>query len=155
MRLVPVLVMLAAAPLIAQEAQPSYRVDYAVKEGASQMRRYSILLESGNRGSFRVGTRVPYPTGQGGGFQYADIGVNIDARLTNTGRALVLETNLEISSIQPEQKGAPVGAMPLIAQVRTNVTNQMPLGKGVVIAVIDDPVTLRKFEIEATLTATK
>lgn len=155
MRLAPVLVMLAAAPLLAQEAQPSYKVDYAVKEGSQQVRRYSILLESGNRGSFRVGTRMPYPTGQGGGFQYADIGVNIDARLNNTGRALVLETNLEISSIQPEQKGTPVGAMPVIAQVRANVTNQMAPGKPVLIAVIDDPVTLKKFEIEATLTALK
>ncbi len=157
MRPIRALLALSLLPLaaLAQEAVAvSYKVDYVIKDGA-QPRRYAVLIEKGGRGSFRVGTRVPYLTGPNN-YSYADVGVNIDARLNDTPRGLALDSNIDISSLLGDPKAASApGTLPVIAQVRTNVTHSITVGKPTVIAVIDDPVTLKKFEIEATLAVSK
>lgn len=157
MRLACSLLALSLLPLAAlaqDSATTSYKVDYVIKDGA-QSRRYSVLIERGGRGSFRVGTRQPYLTAPGN-YGYADVGVNIDARLNDTPRGLSLESNIEISSLQTDPKStATPGSLPVIAQVRTNVTHSITPGRPAVIAIIDDPVTLKKFEIEAHLSAVK
>src|SRR5574339_149620 len=99
MRPIRALLALSLLPLaaLAQEAVAvSYKVDYVIKDGA-QPRRYAVLIEKGGRGSFRVGTRVPYLTGPNN-YSYADVGVNIDARLNDTPRGLALDSNIDISS---------------------------------------------------------
>lgn len=153
MRFAVALLAFSLMPLGAQEGLSGFKVDYTIRDGSAQPRRYAVLIEKGGRGNFRVGTRQPYPTGPNN-YNYADIGVNIDARLSEGGRGLTLDSNIEISSLQAE-KSADTTKPPVIAQVRTNVTNQMPVGRAMVIATIDDPVTLKKFEIEAMLTPVK
>lgn len=154
MRFVLALLALSLMPLSAQDQAASYKVDYVIKEANAQPRRYAVLIERGSKGNFRVGTRQPYLSGANQ-YQYADVGVNIDVRLSDSGRGLTLDTGIEISSMMSDSKTAPAGALPVIAQIRTNVTNLMPVGKPLVIATIDDPVTLKKFEIEATLSVVK
>ena len=153
MKFVLALLAFSLIPLAAQEGFSGFKVDYTIKDGGAQPRRYAVLIEKGGRGNFRVGTRQPYLSGPNS-YNYADIGVNIDARLSEGGRGLTLESNIEISSLQTD-KAADATKPPVIAQVRTNVTNQMPVGRTMVIATIDDPVTLKKFEIEAMLTPVK
>lgn len=154
MRFVFALLALSLMPLAAQDQAASYKVDYVIKEANAQPRRYAVLIERGGKGSFRVGTKQPYLVAANQ-YQYADIGVNIDVRLNDSGRGLTLETNIEISSMMSDSKTPPAGGLPAIGQVRTNVTNLMPVGKPLVITTIDDPVTLKKFEIEATLSVVK
>src|SRR5438309_3958972 len=92
------LVLLAVATLSGQEAKPLppplstgvYKLDYVFSEVQNgkrvNSRSYSTLLHSGERGSIRLGNRLPISTGgsrESGGNQltYMDIGVNIDCRV--------------------------------------------------------------------------
>src|SRR5512138_1135159 len=95
------ILLTAAVPAVAQEATPVgrasvYKVDFTIRDGsesASAGRRYSMLIEPNGKGTFRVGTKVAYTTGtiQAGSapvatqYNFADIGVNIDARLREVG----------------------------------------------------------------------
>jgi hypothetical protein len=89
-------------------------------------------------------------------YAYADVGVNIDCRVREVAKQLLLYADVEISSVAPPAKGvtAPV-ATPTIAQVKVNVSTAVTLGQPRVIAVIDDPSVQRKLEVEATVTPVK
>src|SRR5260370_17947850 len=76
-----------------------YKVEFNIHDGsdaaAKTGRRYTIMIEANDKGTFRVGQKVPYATGSfqpGAGstgvtpllatqFNYAEIGVNIDCRI--------------------------------------------------------------------------
>jgi hypothetical protein len=143
-----------APPARAQEpsAQQPYRVDFVIRESGAQApkegRHFGLLLDKGGRGVFRVGTKVPFQVNVNQ-FQFADIGVNIDCRLNEVNSRLVLNADFEISSIQSENKAT---GQPVISQIRTSVATTVQPSKPLIIAVVDDPVTLHKFEIEATVT---
>src|SRR5436309_9735937 len=60
-----------------------YRLDFTVLEtdGAKKIssKNYSVTVRDDRRGRMRVGSRVPIQSGKEGGWQYFDVGVNIDA----------------------------------------------------------------------------
>ena len=145
-----------------------YKVEFNLHDGsdaaAKTGRRYSIMIEANDKGIFRVGQKVPYATGSfqsGAGtgvtpltqFNYAEIGVNIDCRINEFNGKVRVKATLDLSTVVQHEKTAPqVPPMPIIGQLRIEVNALVNPGKQTLVASIDDPVTLRKFDVEATVT---
>jgi hypothetical protein len=159
--------VLAALPLAAQERRErvdpfGYKVVYTIRDDKAQ-RNYTLLVDAGGRGTLRSGNRVPVVTSSthpdaGGGttqYQYFDTGINIDCRVRETDAKVVLNSDLDISTVVEPVKaaGAASGPNPTVASVRVGgVSAVVAPGRPTVIASIDDPVTTRKLEIVATVT---
>jgi hypothetical protein len=168
--------LLPTLPALAQEKKDFdsavYKVEFNIHDGADSAartgRRYTMLIEANTKGTFRVGTKVPYATGsfqsgQGGAvsplintqYNYADVGVNIDCHLGDiVNGKLVLHATLDLSTLVPHDKGAATNPpSPTIAQLRIEINDVLMLGKPTLVASIDDPVTMRKFDVEVTVTS--
>jgi len=145
-----------------------YKVEFNIHDGsdaaAKTGRRYTIMIEANDKGIFRVGQKVPYATGSfqaGAGtgvtpltqFNYAEIGVNIDCRINEFNGKVRVKATLDLSTIvQPDNITVPFPTNPIIGQLRIEVNALVNPGKPTLVASIDDPVTLRKFDVEATVT---
>jgi type II secretory pathway component GspD/PulD (secretin) len=173
MRSTLVLSALLFVPFLPAHAQGTvYKVEYRIHDGndpaAKAGRRYTILIDSTGRGTFRVGDRVPVATGSfqsgvgGAGvnplvntqFNYLDIGVNIETKLGEKDGKVELNSNLDLSTISEHkpQPGSPVMPAPTVAQMKIAVDALVSPGKPTLVASIDDPVTQRKVEVEAIVT---
>jgi hypothetical protein len=177
MRAAAVLSLLAMmAPLApAQDSQGPrvYKVELTIHDGTDSAartgRRYSLLMEATGKGSFKIGNRVPVATGSfspgvGGvgvnplvntQFTFVDVGVNIDCLLQNgSGDKMTLQTDLDLSTIIPPDKttAAAVANNPTISQLKIHNVSTISLGKPTTVVTVDDPVTMRKFDVEATIT---
>ena len=161
--------LFTARPAFAQEKKDApdrsvYKVEFTIRDGgqASAGRHYTILIVSGGRSVFRLGNKVPYVTGSAQSapgapvnaqYNYADIGVNIDCHLRETAAKVALNANIDLSSVLHADKG-PSGTVPnpTIAQTRIEVSTDLEPGKATILSTVDDPVTQRKLDIEATAT---
>jgi len=145
-----------------------YKVEFIIHDGSDAIakagRRYIMLIETGGKGTFRAGNRVPYATGSfqpGPGapgvsplvatqYQYVDTGVNIDCRLRNSSGKVSLNADIDVSTIvQRDQRAATIPPNPTVASIRIGVNAVLNAGKPTLVASIDDPVTMRKFDVEA------
>ena len=128
-------------------------------------RRYTMVVNAGGRSSLRVGARVPYATGssqpaaQSSGvaplvstqYSYADIGVNIDCTLLEAGTKVKLNAELELSgTMKRDEPGIPYA--PTIASTRISIGATLAMNKPVQVASVEDPVTSRRFDVEAGVT---
>jgi len=146
-----------------------YKVEFNIHDGsdaaAKTGRRYTIMIEANERGIFRVGQKVPYASGSfqaGVGstgatplvqYNYAEIGVNIECRISEINGRVHMKATLDLSTVvQHDKSNAQVPPMPIIGQLRVDVNALVNPGKPAIVASIDDPVTLRKFDVEATVT---
>jgi hypothetical protein len=162
--LIPAFLVTLLAPAGAQEKKDAgtvYKVEFRIRDGsaatAKTPRRYTMLIDTTGHGSFRVGDRVPVATGGSGAnmqFTYLDEGVNIDTQVYERGAKVVLASTLDISALTQHktQPGSPVLPNPTVAQVRIVVNAAIVPGKPTLVASIDDPVTERKFDVEALVT---
>lgn len=170
--LLPALVIASLGPAAAQEKkEPAvvYKVEFRIRDGsdaaAKTPRRYTMLIDSTGKGTFRVGERVPVATGSfqpGTGantmvntqFTYIDIGVTIDTSVREQDGKVALSSSLDISSLvqHKQQAGSTILSQPTTAQTRITVNALVPAGKPTMVASIDDPVTEHKFEVEALVT---
>ena len=158
------LLLLAAvlAPL-ALQAQPSrssavYRADFTIKDsgdaGAKTGRKYTLILNEHQKSVFKVGNRTPVVTGGGGTagntqFTYVDIGVNIECVVAEQNGGVGMHAEMDLSGAVADRN--PTGN-PTISQIKISADATLTPGKPTVVAAFDDPVTSRKFEVEATLT---
>jgi hypothetical protein len=174
--LVPLLIA-ATLPAPAQEkknAGPSatYKVEYRIRDGsdaaAKNGRRYTMLIDTTGRGAFHLGERVPVATGSfqpgvGGvgvnpvvntQYSYFDTGVNIDTSLSEQAEQKVaIAATIDISTIVPHKADAPAAPPnPTVAQIKIALNATVSPGKPALLASIDDPVSQRKFEVEALVT---
>jgi len=148
------------APLHAQPQRDVFKVDFTVRDsgdaGGKTGRKYSMLVYSGNKGVFKIGNRVPVVTGTNNGvgqntqFTYVDVGVNIDCTVQEAGGRVGLRGDLDLSTAITSEKTAALA--PTISQIRLSFETAIPPGKPTVVASFDDPVTSRKFDLEATAT---
>ena len=149
----------------AQEKKDSgaaqYKVEFHIQDSADTAakgaRRYSMLIDANSKGTFRVGNRVPYTTGTPTAqYQYADVGVNIDTRLRDVDGRVGLSADLELSAIVQNDKtpGATVNPNPTISSFRVAINAVVTPGKRVQVASVDDPITMRRFDVDATITRT-
>ncbi len=166
--------LIPALPVIGQEKASDagvYKVEFNIHDGSDAAartgRRYVIMIEGNERGVFRVGQKVPYATGsfQPGvvsasvtpmvstQFNYAEVGVNIDCRINEFNGKIRMKATLDLSTVvQHEKISPPIPPMPIIGQLRIEVNALVNPGKPTLVASVDDPVTLRKFDVEATVT---
>jgi hypothetical protein len=163
-------VVLAALPLHAQnskEAGTIYKVEINFRDGndAGLMtdRRYTMLAMDSRKTIFKVGTKSPTVSGSlqpetngsivSTQFTYLDVGVNIDCLLQAVGSKVAMQGSLDLSNIGPND-GPPVAGVrnPTIRQTKLSFDTVMELGKPTVLASIDDPLTSRKLQVEATIT---
>jgi hypothetical protein len=166
--------LIPALPAIGQEKAADsgiYKVEFNIHDGsdaaAKTGRRYTIMIEGNEKGVFRVGQKVPYATGSfqpGVGstgvtplvstqFNYAEVGVNIDCRINEFNGKVRVKAILDLSTVVQHDKSiGQVPPMPIIGQLRIEVNALVNPGKPTLVASVDDPVTLRKFDVEATVT---
>jgi hypothetical protein len=166
--------LIPTLPVIGQEKAADssvYKVEFNIHDGsdaaAKNGRRYIIMIEGNERGVFRVGQKVPYATGsfQPGvvsasvnplvstQFNYAEVGVSIDCRISEFNGNVRVKAILDLSTVvQHEKISPPIPPMPIIGQLRIEVNALVNPGKPTLVASVDDPVTLRKFDVEATVT---
>jgi hypothetical protein len=144
----------------------TYKVEFNLRDasqpGAGAGRHYSMVLEDQAHGSFRIGNRVPVANqSQHAGdaalvstqYSYVDVGVNIECSLREIeGARLGMRASIDISSVVPPDKLAATGGHPVIGQLKIGVDTLLDPGKPTVVASIDDPITARKFDVEATVT---
>ena len=164
-----VAVFLAASLSIAQEAKPQpardsndvYKLDYVFSEVQNgkriNARSYSTLLHSGERGSIRLGSRMPIAVAQSGGstsaLQYLDIGVNIDCRVEHAvDSGVALFTSVDMSSVAPEQPEENRTGAPIVRQTKLQVDNIVPLEKRTLIGSADQVDGTGRFDFEVTAT---
>ena len=160
------LFILTFTQLHAQEAKPqpqisTYKLDYTFSElqDAKRIntRSYTVLVRSTDRGSIRLGNRVPImvETSKEGSnqMQYLDIGVNIDCRVEPASESdITLFTNVESTSAAPEQPGENRTGSPVLRQLRYQLNNTVSLNKPTILATADEPDGTRRFQIEVTAT---
>jgi hypothetical protein len=140
----------------------AYKVDFTLNEleNGKQIntRSYSMLMGAENLPKWtelkrlRVGSKVPVPTG-GGGYQYEDVGMNIDCRLLPMGNGKVaIDTNWDYSSLAGDPGVNPNRQSPVFRQVRTSEEAVVPLNKPTVIAEMDDVASTRRYVFEVKVT---
>jgi hypothetical protein len=140
-----------------------YKFDFTVYEvqngKKSNVRNYSMFLQERRNGSIKVGNRVPVATSKEGGFQYIDVGLNIDCKFEESGGAAVLNFKADLASIiTPEQgdtRAANPVTNPVIRQLRQEADAYLSAGKPTIIASIDDTNTPRTVQVEVTATKLK
>ncbi|HXK02128.1 MAG TPA: hypothetical protein VMS37_06980 [Verrucomicrobiae bacterium] len=155
-------ILLAAllAPLAAAQAGRTgnvYKVDFTIRDsgdaGAKAGRKYSLLVNERQKGTFKVGNRVPMATGGSPGnmqFTYVDVGVNIDCFAAEVEGKINLRTDMDLSTaVMPDKNPTP---NPTISQIKLAIETTLTPGKPSVVASFDDPVTSRKFDVEAIVT---
>ena len=180
MRTAVVLIFAALLPVLPpvqaqdkkESAEPAvYKVEFNIRDGsdaaAKSGRRYSMLVDASGKGRFQVGDKVPYATGSfqpGAGavgvspqiamqYTYLDTGVNLECRVRDLNGKISLTADIDISTITQHARDSASPPNPTVAAIRISGVNAlMELGKPVLIASMDDPVTTRKFDIEATVT---
>jgi hypothetical protein len=169
MRSIAFVLTVLAAPLLPVHSQPAdvYKVELTMRDAtdvsAKAGRRYVILIDTHGAGSFKIGNREPVASGSflpstgGAGmnplvntqYTYIDTGVNIDCHLEQVDSKLQLRAEIDISSTMPPKGSVP---NPAIGQLKLNVMALLTPGKRTVVASVDDPVTNRKFDVEALVT---
>lgn len=136
-----------------------YKLDYVFSEQQDgkrvNVRNYSTLVRVGDRGSIRLGDRVPIVVGDskegGTQIQYLDIGVNIDCRVEQEVAAGVgLYSSIDISSVAPQQPGENRTGTPTVRQMKFQLDEIVPVGKQTLIGSADEVDGTRKIEIEVT-----
>ncbi len=159
-----ILAVCLALPVFAQDPVKDnpkfYKLDFVVKElddnKVISAKAYSttVMADERNRGaSIRTGNRVPYNTGAG--FQYADIGVNIDChQARELGTQLMLTITAEISSVPSDSEPAP-NRLPMVRQNKWNSSVLVPIGKPATVFSSDDLNSKRKMQLDVTATAVK
>lgn len=174
--MISTLLVAAVFPAPAQERKDAtqtntYKVEFRIRDAnepaAKNARRYTMLIDTSSRSTLHVSDRVPVPTGSfqpgasGAGinplvntqWNYYDRGVNIDASISDQQGKISISANLDISAIVDHKAdGGPVPPSPIIAQIRIQVHANVQLGKPALVTSIDDPVSQRKFDVEALVT---
>ncbi len=137
-----------------------YKVDFNVRDSsdpaARNGRKYSLLLNSGIKGVFKVGNRVPTASGAFNGstattqFTYVDVGMNVEAVVAESNGKYALHASIDVSTALPALKDAAV-QNPTISQIKVEIETSVMPGKPTVVAAFDDPLTARKFDVEVTI----
>ncbi len=155
----------APQPAKTVPARQTYRVVYVLTESEEGKflgsQHAELLVSTETSTELKLGTKVPLlvgspnpslPKGADVQYQYIDVGLNIDARLTRVSDSIVdLHTNLEQSSIEGLEKASVPGA-PIVRQAKIVSDTVMTEGKPLVIESIDLPGSNHHLRIEATVT---
>lgn len=169
---IPLAWMAAAlvAPQIPVHAQDrpvpaTYKVEFNIRDGsdvAKTGRHYTLLVEPNRKAVFKVGSRVPTISGSfqpasntlvNTQYTYLDIGVNIECIIAENNGRIEMHGSMDLSGIAPVDGAVRGSGMPnpSIVQTKLDLDTSVTLGRPTVIASIDDPVTARQVQVEATV----
>jgi hypothetical protein len=153
---------MVAGSCLGQAVEPAkfYKLEFVVKEveGTKPVNSRSYFMtvpveapgQNGGGGSIRTGSRVPVPTSAGGGgFNYIDVGVNIDCRGVHEIQS---EISMYISADISSHTTEPTLPAPLIRQNKWMSTVLIPIKKPTVVYAADDPMSKRQLQLEVTAT---
>jgi hypothetical protein len=140
-----------------QKPVVAYRIEFNVREIENgkrlNSRNYIMVVEDGQYSRIRVGNSVPYQNAEK--VQYRDVGMNIDCRPHGREDSVVLDINMESSSVVAQEQLPAATTSPVLRQQRSNITSVVTPGKPTLVASMDDVVTNRRYEIEVTATKVK
>lgn len=137
---------------------PTYKVELNIADAgdaAAKSRHYTLRVEGSQKATFKAGSRIPVATSSGApggnpGYTYLDVGVNIECTINEVGGKLTMFGILDLSSVLPHE-GAPQ-ANPTVGQTQLRLQTTLDPGKPTLLASIDDPGTMRRLQVEATVT---
>ena len=155
-------------------AKPTCRLTYTLTDTDSGkkigVQHFSLTISpSSPRGTMKLGSKVPVLTGSynsgsaGAGtqtqFTYLDVGLNLDATLTELSNGYLIASKVEQSSVA-ETTGStqPSGQLrdePVVRQAVLTNTAVLTPGKPVVLGSLDTPGSTRHIEIEVVLELVK
>ena len=148
--------LLVAAAAYAQE--PSvYRLSFALHETetgkAGGTRNFAMTVTPREFQKLNIGTKLPVPTGGSGSqFTYVDVGVNIRAKVLESGTHLLLNADVDVSGLGAERETGPA---PRIQQLKATIDTAIPLDKATRVVAMDEPAGPRHYEIEVTASRIK
>ncbi len=182
MKLASALLALTLAPLAApaqtalKPAEPTCRLTYTLTDTDNGkkigVQHFSLTISpTSPRGTMKLGSKVPVVTGSynpGGGnapagtqtqFTYLDVGLNLDATLTEQSNGYLIVSKVEQSSVaEPTVTPQPQGPLrdePVVRQAVLTNTAVLTPGKPVVLGSLDTPGSTRHIEIEVLLELVK
>ncbi|HEX8924633.1 MAG TPA: hypothetical protein VF786_02515 [Terriglobales bacterium] len=137
----------------AARATGAYKLEYSIfeVEGTKRVnaRKYVLYAtDDGRDVRLKTGSRVPFFTSDKQ-WQYVEVGVSIRPNLVERDNVLLLISQIEASSVPPEQKEP---APPIMRQLEARACNAVVLGKPILIASMDDAASNRRYEVEVTVT---
>ena len=148
----------ALLPLHAQN-KPIYKVEITIHDSRSRAslaarwaancsaRLPSSALAAAMRSSFACGAMLQTE------FGYLDIGVNIECAVHESNGKAAMHGSIDLTGIAPNEGGpAAPGNNPTIKQTRLDLETILDFGRPTTVASMDDPVTARKLQVEATIT---
>lgn len=132
-----------------------YRVKYKVDEVENgktiNSRSYTMMVKNGSSATVRIGSRVPYNTG-GSQFQYQDVGMNINCKISREEGGLIVHTKVDMLSVQGKGAEAASESHPVIGQFQVENSTVVDLGKPEFVGSADDVASNRRYVIEVTVT---
>jgi hypothetical protein len=147
-----------------------YRVEYVVREIEKgkpvNARTYLLMAHSDLKGkadkaAFRVGSRVPILKSAStpgspapASVEYYDIGMNIDCRLWETDKGLIVDTYFEMNSVAGSEPSS-TPSTPVTRRLYIQDDTLVVPGKSAVVGSIDDVTGDRRYEVEVTATKVK
>ncbi len=147
----------AEEPKPEKEPARAYRLDYTIEELESgkvvNARTYSLLVDDQRHsGRTKVGSRVPVAIKQDQ-FQYMDVGLNLDARVFASGEDIMLETNINMTSLaMPEQA---TSGSPVVRNMESGGSTIIAAGKSTVVSEVDDVQSKRRYRVSVLVTRLK
>jgi hypothetical protein len=160
----------------AKEYGPTYRLTYTLTEmdGTKRLgaQRFSTTLTPMDHATIKVGSKVPIVTGSLNSgsvgaqtqFTYVDVGVNIDARLSQFANGMLLTTKVErlsVADMTSEEQSLPQSQElanfhePVIRQASIANTALLQLGKSVMLGTLDTPGSARHVDVEVLMELVK
>ena len=134
-----------------------FRFDFSLKELENgklvNTRSYQMMVRTADSvSSIRSGGRVPVTNDKG--FQYVDVGVNIDVRHVNHVREeLACELTADVTgSVESGGDQPRPSNPPVIRQARWNASVLIAIRKPTVVFMSDDPTSKRQLQLEVTAT---
>ena len=146
-----------AAGLGWAQSGATYKIDFTVHDAAeaaaATVRHYTLVATPGSKVSLRLGSREPVESGNGQ-YTYLDVGVSLECSLREAADARIqLSADLDLSGIVQRAKAVEGSTPdPAIGQLKLSTNAVLTPGKPALVGSIDDPVTARKFDVEATVT---
>lgn len=139
-----------------------YRLEFTIRELDREKlvdtRNYNLSVQSGIGGSIMAGSEVPYPSLSTTGptpvksISYRNVGVSINCSVKEAEDGPRLDLMLEVSDAVPPQKESDA---PAFRKVQLNSKALLPAGKPTTVAVIEDPGSRHKFQVDVTATKLK
>ncbi len=146
-----------------QSSKALFKLDYQVIELEDGRRmdshNYTMLGSPNDTARFRIGSRVPVKTSTKPDIEqwsYMDVGMNIDARITEPGEDSVrVATTMDLSTIVISgglNDTAKIAAQPVLRNLHAQDLSTLAPGKQATLFHLDEPNSKRAFQVLCTIT---